>query len=1146
MIDAAVLTPRASEAPLQAQEAADGASAPGPGVRLVDLSDYPTHTTVDRFEVEVSNLTATAAYQVIVSSDSAGLGIGACGTASQTETVTGVAAQTLTFFWCTSAPRPAARSRRRCAGPGPDSAEAAVSQRLTVLAVPEGAPGGTTGARAARAARGAVARVGTPGTVPSISFPTADRRPTSIKVTWGKPSNGGRALTGFGLLFWRTSDPGPAYSSALVKGAAAREHTYTGLQANTTYKFRIHACNGDNSCGWWTDPPREVTTPPEPTTAPTATAAPAGIPHAPHSLRYTDRLATSFTFHWRPHANTGGRPLTGFGILRWEKPGDRPSDSEATVVGAGSRSQPVTGLKYGREQRVRIRACNGTNRCSAWSSELTVPAMAGLLPTIALPKTSIEIGEQISVGANDVPVGAVAWLRFEGPIQPRGRCGASGTARAPAVPRDPSPSTGPGYYDSAWIEGCAPGGDAVIRLESQDGSVLYDKRTLRVVAASAPGQVGRPIVTPYNASLHVDWEPPTTGGTPTHYDLQYREGTSGDWTLVENITRTSYTITELTNGTSYQVQVRAANATRDGAWSETVTGTPSAAAGEPPSTTPITIDPSTPTCDPIPDPPATSPSTLVVPANLDVTPVFPRHAQLAWAPVPGAAKYEIQIRRRTGSSWGGWGPPDRNVATSGDVTDRTCYNFDLDRIVKTRTDSHRGLGHDAAFGFQIRAIHGDTASDFSSEVIVVDISRAYANADSRGYPVADQGQAVVNWQRVDQILGSDFQSGQYSFRYREVRGIDDTRIDDAGETIPHTDLEWEPNDPALPLGTTTDNPITGLALDTIYGIQIRLDNTGSDGTTSVYAVRDIYAWPHNQSALGRTVVAHPLSNEPIHKQRSNDQIVYRYRICTDTFTFPAHQKNGLTYKAGDPAQWAPYINHALLQWQYATNGLVQMIHEVDANGESLPCSDPLDFLTEVAVEYNRAKGLDQTPDQIEGLIRDLLQRLNEEGIKGRLLGDVLATDLKLNEVLMVDNLIGPTKALSQRVLKQISSDVGIPRCSAGCALTNTVTDRHGNTIRTADIYLRRIGNWAPSFEFMDLRRVTQMRFNTCPNAGDGEYYNRPYSTLVHEAGHVLGLSHPTNLEAIMSYTIGVPKCSPHPLDVLALMALYQSRGDRNA
>ena len=77
-------------------------------------------------------------------------------------------------------------------------------------------------------------------------------------------------------------------------------------------------------------------------------------------------------------------------------------------------------LKYGRSPGFEIRACNGDNRCSAWAS-LTVPAMAGLLPTIALPKTTIKIGEQISVGANDVPVGAVAYLQLEGPIQPRGR-----------------------------------------------------------------------------------------------------------------------------------------------------------------------------------------------------------------------------------------------------------------------------------------------------------------------------------------------------------------------------------------------------------------------------------------------------------------------------------------------------------------------------------------------------------------------------------------------------------------------------------------------------------------------------------------------------------------------------------------------------
>ena len=517
---------------------------------------------------------------------------------------------------------------RPTAVPAP-SLVATVSQRLVVEAVPELAPGSgsttTATAKSGSATVRSAARVGTPGTVPSISFPT--KTTSSIKVTWGKPSDGGRPLTGFGLLFWRTSDPDPAYSSALVKGASPREHTYTGLQANTTYKFRIHACNGPDSCGWWTHPPKEVSTPPEPpppTATATATAAPVGRPDAPHSLSHT-RTATSFTVTWGADPNSGGASLTGFGILQWEKSDSRPPDSEATNLGAGVRSKTFSGLKYGRSQGFEIRACNGSNRCSAWAS-LTVPAMAGLLPTIALPKTSIEIGEQISVGANDVPVGAVAWLRFEGPIQPRGRCGASGTARAPAVPRDPSPSTGPGYYDSAWIEGCEPGGDATIRLESQDRSVLYDKRTLTVVSIK-PGQVARPVVSARDGGLHVDWAAPTSGGTPSHYDLQYRAGTSGAWTLVENITRTSYTITELTNGTSHEVQVRAANS-QDGDWSEIATGTPQVGAAGPvnPGTGDPTLAP--PPCDRIPDPGSTAPTRLVQPTNLHVTPFQNRRAVL--------------------------------------------------------------------------------------------------------------------------------------------------------------------------------------------------------------------------------------------------------------------------------------------------------------------------------------------------------------------------------------------------------------------------------------------------------------------------------------------------------------------------------------
>ncbi|MCY3749675.1 MAG: hypothetical protein OXG64_10305 [Chloroflexi bacterium] len=65
--------------------------------------------------------------------------------------------------------------------------------------------------------------------------------------------------------------------------------------------------------------------------------------------------------------------------------------------------------------------------------------------------------------------------------------GRRGSATAPVSPGlwAPSPFTQPGYYDVMWIEGCAPRGDAVVRLESQEDSVLHDRRELKVTAQRA-------------------------------------------------------------------------------------------------------------------------------------------------------------------------------------------------------------------------------------------------------------------------------------------------------------------------------------------------------------------------------------------------------------------------------------------------------------------------------------------------------------------------------------------------------------------------------------------------------------------------------------------------------------------------------------
>ena len=79
-------------------------------------------------------------------------------------------------------------------------------------------------------------------------------------------------------------------------------------------------------------------------------------------------------------------------------------------------------------------------------------------------------------------------------------------------------------------------------------------------------------------SLDVTWTAPTNTGKPAidNYDLQYRQGNSGNFTAgPQDQTGLTASIGSLTAGTSYQVQVRAHNAEGDGDWSTSGTGSTS-------------------------------------------------------------------------------------------------------------------------------------------------------------------------------------------------------------------------------------------------------------------------------------------------------------------------------------------------------------------------------------------------------------------------------------------------------------------------------------------------------------------------------------------------------------------------------------------
>ena len=341
-------------APLLAQDSV--------GIAFDDLSSYPTETGVDRFYVQLTNLDADVAYQVIVSSDNAAaVGIGACRTSSQTRSVTGVEAQDLRFFVHACAVAPVTLTAEVRAA-GADTAAATVSRALTVLAFPEGAPVGVRGVPATRGAIGGRTHEGRPGIVPSISFDNI--RIDSVRANWGLPDDGGHELTGYGVLFWKKGTDQPHWRQADTIGVK-RNHTFTGLEYNTTYRFRIHACHEDENkvplCGFWTDPPREVRT--------------AGPPDPPHTIKFTNITANSVRVTWSIAANTGGVPLTGIDLRYWPYDAQNPNSETGAKThpadDGNDRGETLSGLTASTEYELKMRSCNGTNdsHCSDWSDD---------------------------------------------------------------------------------------------------------------------------------------------------------------------------------------------------------------------------------------------------------------------------------------------------------------------------------------------------------------------------------------------------------------------------------------------------------------------------------------------------------------------------------------------------------------------------------------------------------------------------------------------------------------------------------------------------------------------------------------------------------------------------------------------------------
>ena len=363
---------------------------------------------------------------------------------------------------------------------------------------------------------------------PTISAVTA----SNFTATWVNPGG----ATNYFLDVSTATNFATYVTGYSNKAVAALTDSVTGLAANTTYHVRVRA---QSSGGTSSNSP---------------TASQLTAPAAPAEPTAASVLATSFTINWAA--------VTGATSYRL----DVATDSDFTSFVTGFNDKTVTaltdslsGLTAGTAYYVRVRAVNAGGT-GANSPTLTVStAASATAPTIS----GITAGNgTLSVAFTAGESGGKTISNYQYSTDN----GSTFTAVSPASTNSPILISGLTNGTSYTVQ---------IRALNSDDTTGSASAGVSSTPRTVPGAPTGLTVTPGNTQLTASFTAPASdgGSAITNYEYSINGGTS--FTAVSPAsTLTSITITGLTNGTSYDVQVRALNAAGSGSATASVSGTP--------------------------------------------------------------------------------------------------------------------------------------------------------------------------------------------------------------------------------------------------------------------------------------------------------------------------------------------------------------------------------------------------------------------------------------------------------------------------------------------------------------------------------------------------------------------------------------------
>ena len=570
------------------------------------------------------------------------------------------------------------------------------------------------------------------------------------------------------------------------------------------------------------------------------------------------------------------------------------------------------------------------------------------------------------------------------------------------------------------------------------------------------------------------------------------------------------------------------------------------------------------------------------PSRLRIEPLPRRRALLSWdwqrpLTVTGPVTYAVQVRRLpTGATaYEPWPTGDPAID---DITP-TQHVIALDRVVGLD-----GLHNHDEFQFQVRATAGGQHSAWSETVTIVD--NPLLRGDGFAYFKADgtEPKAFLGWDRASGAIDAS-----YTVRYRELPGR-------------HWETEWGLDDQVgiwntgrVRVSGVVSGSRSGDKLASISGLPangalyaVHVNYEAASG--KVFSARDAYFWASTVKPDPGGPSRERVATFPYYGHFAN--AVFAYRVCG--FDFPDEIRDD----AARP-KWTGMIQDAIRTWEVATGGRVDTRFEggscvsPDWSDYEVPadffCPDPLPswsdpFITpgEIAVALACRLGIEAVEaipfpshaiNLAEAMARVLQGRENET-----------------SEVRIFDKNDHDDAEFITSIYKVCALGT-----ASGCTVSSAYdTDVGAIPATAADIYL----NWDKLTDHGELHvnhnvevvnpGMENIQFNECgwpPLVEDGARDKWAFELVVHEAGHALGMSGASRLRSFVETTVGFldladaiegynkldyrtshptvassvlnyhsvesargagaePDCFPHPLDVLAINALYQDGYDK--